>query len=292
MVMLFLMSNGITRADYIAIDNGKIYSGSLGNFNNKRGERDAESVGLNARKIENKDTDKNEIARDKVAEGSVAIGFGAETKNENFQGKYAVAIGHNSTALAENSISIGKDSYTLASGSIAIGKGAIVEKNSNDSIAFGKGTKTVGKNNTNVGQLSQVTGEKNQVVGYANKVKGDQNLVFGSNVTIDGVNNAIVFGNESKPISGAVSFGNATTTRQLKYIAEGTDDTDAVNFRQLRNYVGNELGKIKLKQGNDGKSAYDVWKEYKKKQGVNDSDLTEEKYLESIKGARGEKGEQ
>ena len=41
LVMLFLMSNGITRADYISIDEGKIYSGSATNFNRKRGEQDA-----------------------------------------------------------------------------------------------------------------------------------------------------------------------------------------------------------------------------------------------------------
>ena len=93
-------------------------------------------------------------------------------------------------------------------------------------------------------------------MGYGNEVKGDQNLVFGSEnkvgtetkgvmnnilfgnkIDATSVNNAIVFGNESKAIEGAVSFGNDTTTRQLKFVAKGTDDTDAVNFSQLKDYV-------------------------------------------------------
>ena len=169
LVMLFLMSNGITRADYISIDNGKIYSGSSSNFNKKASQQDVESVGLNARKK----GDKNEIARDKVAEGSVAIGFGAETKNENFQGKYAVAIGHNSSALAENSISIGKDSDTSAYGSIAIGKGS---KSTNaNSVSIGSGAKTSdGAWATAVGAGALSEGELSVAVGTGSKVIADQ----------------------------------------------------------------------------------------------------------------------
>ena len=160
------------------------------------------------------------------------------------KGKDNIAYGTDTLAVGDNAIAFGKGTKTVGE----------------NSISFGVDLLTTGNNNTNVGQLSQVSGEKNQVMGYDNKVNGNQNLVFGNNIkigtetqkvnnnlvfgtniTIDGINNAIVFGNESKPIEGAVSFGNDTTTRKLKYIAKGTDDTDAVNVKQLQDYVRQNL---------------------------------------------------
>ena len=63
------------------------------------------------------------------------------------------------------------------------------------------------------------------------------NIILGSNITNTDVNNAIVIGNGSKAIENAVSIGNDTTTRQIKYVKAGTDDTDAVNVSQLKEYV-------------------------------------------------------
>ena len=156
------------------------------------------------------------------------------------KGKDNIAYGTDTLAVGDNAIAFGKGTKTVGE----------------NSISYGVDLLTLGENNTNIGQLSQVNGEKNQVMGYGNEVKGDQNLVFGSEnkvgtetkgvmnnilfgnkIDATSVNNAIVFGNESKAIEGAVSFGNDTTTRQLKFVAKGTDDTDAVNFSQLKDYV-------------------------------------------------------
>lgn len=63
------------------------------------------------------------------------------------------------------------------------------------------------------------------------------NIILGSNITNTDVNNAVVIGNDSKAIENAVSIGNDTTTRQIKYVKAGTDDTDAVNVKQLKDYV-------------------------------------------------------
>lgn len=92
------------------------------------------------------------------------------------------------------------------------------------------------------GNRNEVFGNGNLVFGSENKVGTEtkgvmNNILFGNKIDATNVNNAIVFGNESKPIEGAVSFGNDTTTRKLKYIAEGKDSTDAVNVKQLQDYV-------------------------------------------------------
>ena len=220
------------------------------------------------------------------------------------KGKDNIAYGTDTLAVGDNAIAFGKGTKTVGE----------------NSISFGVDLLTTGKNNTNIGQLSQVTGKMNQVMGYNNKVKGDQNLVFGSEnkvgtetkgvmnnilfgnkIDATNVNNAIVFGNESKPIEGAVSFGNDTTTRQLKFVAKGTDDTDAVNVKQLNDKIeeikskAGEPGKPGQQgpQGKNGKSAYDIWAtsdkavEYADKRGKKLKDLTVSDFLDSLKGENG-----
>lgn len=201
--------------------------------------------------------------------------------------------------LGKDNIAYGTDTLAVGNNAIAMGKGT--KTVGENSISFGVDLLTTGKNNTNIGQLSQVTGEINQVMGYKNKVIGNNNVVLGSNITIDGVNNAIVFGDSSTPVTNAVSIGNSNTQRQIKYVAEGKDDTDAVNVKQLKD----EIDKIKLKagepgkpgqqgpQGKNGKSAYDIWAtsdkavEYADKHGKSLDKLTVSDFLDSLKGENG-----
>lgn len=155
-------------------------------------------------------------------------------------GSNALAYGTNSAALGKDSIAFGTNNIAINESSIAFGTNNFV--NGDKSIALGYGHKIIGDRSVTLGDPNLIYGDNNFAIGNDIKIgtetqKVNNNLVFGSNVTIDGINNAIVFGNESKPIEGAVSFGNDTTTRKLKYIAKGTDDTDAVNFSQLKDYV-------------------------------------------------------
>ena len=92
------------------------------------------------------------------------------------------------------------------------------------------------------GNRTEVFGDGNIVFGSENKVGTEtdvkiNNILLGNKINATNVNNAIVFGNESKPIEGAVSFGNDTTTRQLKFVKVGVEDTDAVNVSQLKEYL-------------------------------------------------------
>jgi len=93
-----------------------------------------------------------------------------------------------------------------------------------------------GNDNLVIGQGNAVFGT-NVHLGEKNKSSVNNNIILGSNITNTDVNNAIVIGNGSKAIENAVSIGNDTTTRQIKYVKAGTDDTDAVNVSQLKEYV-------------------------------------------------------
>lgn len=159
-------------------------------------------------------------------------------------GTNALAYGTNSAALGKDSIAFGTNNIAINESSIAFGTNNFV--NGSKSIALGYGHKIIGDKSIALGDPNLIYGDNNFAIGNNIKIgtetqKVNNNLVFGSNVTIDGINNAIVFGNESKAIEGAVSFGNDKTTRKLKYIAEGKDGTDAVNIKQLKDYVRQNL---------------------------------------------------
>ncbi|MDK9579938.1 YadA-like family protein [Sneathia sanguinegens] len=171
--------------------------------------------------------------------------------------------------LGKDNIAYGTDTLAVGNNAIAMGKGT--KTVGENSISFGVDLLTTGKNNTNIGQLSQVTGEINQVMGYKNKVIGNNNVVLGSNITIDGVNNAIVFGDSSTPVTNAVSIGNSNTQRQIKYVAEGKDDTDEVNVKQLKTT-----------------SPYYIWKNLKENINKPDNEDTKKEFLASLKGPQGE----
>ena len=177
---------------------------------------------------------------------------------------------------SKDSYTIGADTTTLGDNSFTLG---------DKSFSKGDGTYSIGNENEVYGDSNQVHGNKNKVYGNENISFGlnnkigkegtnvNNNIVLGSNITIDNVNNAIVIGDGSTPVTNAVSIGNSTTKRQLKFVAEGTDDTDAVNVSQLK--------KI---------SPYYIWKNLDKNKGKKETELTEEKFIESLKGPKGDKG--
>ena len=160
-----------------------------------------------------------------------------------------------SLRLGENvaKIAVGNGSEAIGEQSIAIGYGIKVHGNRSGAIGdpgdvFGDGSYVIG-NNPNVngngtfvaGNDASVTGDKNFVLGHSDNVTGKNNIVLGSNVTAD-VDDAIVLGNKSKAEANAVSVGSPGEERQIKHVADGEDDTDAVNKRQLDTAIENAVG--------------------------------------------------
>ena len=167
------------------------------------------------------------------------------------------------------------------------------KKESKDSYTIGADTTTLGDNSFTIGDKSFTKGDGTYSLGNKNKVYGDNNLVFGlnntigeenklannnivlgSNITINGVNNAIVFGDKSTPVTNAVSIGSKDKERQIKFVKEGTADTDAVNVAQLK--------KI---------SPYYIWKNLTENKNKPDNEETKKEFLASLKGPKGDKGE-
>ena len=132
--------------------------------------------------------------------------------NDGEDGKGSLALGKNSTKI------------TIGQGSSATG---------NQSIAIGFGNTVTGNNSGAFGDPNEVSGSGSYAFGNDNTVSGNNTFVLGSNVTAD-VDNAVVLGTNSTAEAEAVSVGSEGGERQIKHVADGTDDTDAATVGQLQ----------------------------------------------------------
>ena len=122
------------------------------------------------------------------------------------------------SATGENSVAIGTNTVVTGHRSTAVGVGNQVS---------GNGSGAFGDPNT-------VSGNGSYVVGNDNKVTGDNTFVLGNNVDTQ-AKNAVVLGNDSaSDRDNTVSVGAKGKERQIIHVANAVEDTDAVNYQQLK----------------------------------------------------------
>ena len=137
--------------------------------------------------------------------------------------------------LHGDTVELGKGSKATGTQSIAIGFGNKVS--GNNSGAIGDPNTVEGDNSWAFGNNNQIPGSNSIVLGNNNNVSGSNTFVLGSNITAD-VDDAVVLGDGSKAEAGAVSVGSEGGERQIKHVADGTDDTDAATVGQLKALAG------------------------------------------------------
>ena len=163
-----------------------------------------------------------------IGDNNVSIGTGAGSVTAtNVYASESIMLGTqaraiNSTAAnpVTNVIAIGKGSSGGSNSTIAIGQNA--SSTNQNSVAIGTNASASAYNGVAIGSFSVANTEGGTVEGYnANASRTDKYA---------GLTGAILKGN-----LGAVSIGNGgTMTRQIKNLAAGTADTDAVNVAQLK----------------------------------------------------------
>lgn len=124
---------------------------------------------------------------------------------------------------------------------IALGKGSTAT--GMNSIAIGFGNQVKGKGSGAFGDPTTITGSGSYSVGNNNTIGGDNTFVLGNNVNTT-ANNAVVLGNNSEGVENAVSVGAKGSERQIKNVADGTADSDAVTVRQLNKVAGFDVSTI------------------------------------------------
>lgn len=187
---------------------------------------------------------------------SIAIGSGAEVKNENAKpSERAVAIGTGVVVggNSSDSIAIGTGAKTQgvigAQRSIVIGKGAVVKND--DSVAIGTNASTDWYNSVAIGNGAQATLSDGIALGSDSKT-----TVSSGYKGYDPYKNA--FNIDAKPgaawesTKAALSVGDVgnNITRQITSVAAGRNDTDAVNVAQLKKLRDYTDTKMNIDLGN------------------------------------------
>ena len=174
------------------------------------------------------DGDSIAIGQDTVSDkiNSVALG-----KTSKATGASATALGPQAKATGSTAVAIGLNSEANQSATVAVGYNSAAS--GENAAAYGNTAKAVGKNSLALGANTQATVEGGVALGagsIANTVAGaGYNPNTGRTDTFTGLS-----GNALTSTWAAVSIGDGTNTRQLKGLAAGTNNTDAVNVAQLK----------------------------------------------------------
>ncbi|MET3552386.1 YadA-like family protein [Burkholderia sp. 567] len=179
--------------------------------------------------------------------GGIAIGVGAQALANSAtaigtvavaQGNTALAVGRQSAAIGDYSMALGNVADAHGTSSIALGHSALAS--GDRSIAIGGANPTTSDGVSNGASYDAATqtragGTQSVAIGAGAQTNDNNQVAIGSGSV--GANNGgtPVFGGTAAPVGGAVSFGSLGHERQIKNVAAGAADTDAVNVEQLKN---------------------------------------------------------
>ncbi len=181
-------------------------------------------------------------------QNTVAIGAGAGAND-----KYAIAVGIGSKANDFASTAFGFDN--TASGIYAMAAGFGSSTDAEGAVAVGTGNKASGNYSSAVGVDNTATGNRASAIGYYNRASGDYSSAIGFN-SYTGAKCATAVGYQAVSTeTGTVSFGHkrgdplgyedgtydSDNFARLTNIAEGKDENDAVNVKQLKEFVNEKL---------------------------------------------------
>ncbi|MBR8289823.1 YadA family autotransporter adhesin [Burkholderia cenocepacia] len=172
--------------------------------------------------------------------GAIAIGVGSQAlaNSATAIGTVAVAQGNTSLAIGRQSAAVGDFSMALGTSSIALGHSALASGDRSVAIGGANPTSSDGVSagaSYDAATQTRAGGTQSVAIGAGAQTSDNNQVAIGSGSV--GANNGgtPVFGGTAAPVGGAVSFGAIGSERQLKNVAAGAADTDAVNVQQLKN---------------------------------------------------------
>ncbi|SDR23426.1 Autotransporter adhesin [Paraburkholderia fungorum] len=155
----------------------------------------------------------------------------------------AVAVGAGSAAGSDASTAIGSGAGALSIHSTAIGAGTTVGVLSDNSVAIGYNARSSALNSMSIGGFASATSAGSVAIGYNVFVAqaATNSLSLGSNSSVSAANSVALGSGSVADRANVVAVGNATQSRQIVSVADGTQATDAANVGQLSR-VANALG--------------------------------------------------
>ncbi|WP_022820244.1 YadA-like family protein [Fusobacterium russii] len=164
---------------------------------------------------------------------SSAFGF-RNTAN----GLNSSAFGYLNTANGVNSSAFG--TMNIVSGVNSSAFGALTYVSGESSGAFGRGLYSIDISDYRY----KIEGNNSWAIGTFNKIAAgsDNNHILGNNISVGAagspITDVVVLGNDSTvEESQVVSVGSDTKRRKIVHLAAGTNDTDAVNKKQMEDAI-------------------------------------------------------
>ncbi|WMY73538.1 YadA-like family protein [Buttiauxella selenatireducens] len=193
-------------------------------------------------------------------QGSTAVGYKATST-----GAGSIAVGQNSLASATNAIAIGKDAVASDANSVALGNGSKTSATvaTTSMTIDGKTYAVAGKapvGTVSVGDVGQERTITNVAAGRVtasstDAVNGSQ--LYATNTAIENINTTIETIDEGavkydRNSDGTVNHNHITLAggpTTISNLADGVEDSDAVNYSQLKNVENNVTN---IANGTDG----------------------------------------
>jgi autotransporter adhesin len=137
----------------------------------------------------------------------------------------STALGNGNVASGQKSLAAGNQSVAAGESSIALGSDARINSaTSTSAIAIGTSSRALSEKSIAVGANAQVSGSVAEGVAIG----------AGAVVNAAALNSAALGAGSVTSRANTLSIGNATTQRQIIFVAPGTAQTDAVNVSQLK----------------------------------------------------------
>lgn len=156
-------------------------------------------------------------------------------------GENAVAIGTDALVTGKNAVGLGANALVTAENGVGVGEGTVVT--GENGTALGGESTASGANSTAIGYDSIASAAGSTAIGTGSHAGTENALALGANASVLGAN-SIALGAGSlvtEDESNVFSIGNDTTTRRITHVTAGTADTDAVNFKQLKDSAASTL---------------------------------------------------
>ena len=173
------------------------------------------------------------------SDNAVAIGSGSNNGKVQALGADSIAMGTRAEATKQSSIAIGRLSKSITDErGVAIGNEAVTTGYA--AIAIGNKVKADSKNAISMGNGASAKAEGAVAMGASASAEVKNSVALGEGSTTtsaDGADTTGYLTNDTVNNSdhGVLSIGNGSTiTRRILSVASGTNDTDAVNVKQLK----------------------------------------------------------
>ncbi|CAE6882452.1 YadA-like family protein [Paraburkholderia domus] len=170
----------------------------------------------------------------------------------------AMAIGPMASTMGENSLAIGAGSGTFHDGSTAVGSQAVAGSAYTTVIGAGASTNSKADYAVAIGYMANAQGTdalslgSNSLTNAANSIAigsdsyvlstGTNSIALGSGSTASAANSVALGANSTADRANTVSVGASGSVRQIVNVMAGSEDTDAVNVKQLNTAIATVSG--------------------------------------------------